>query len=44
MTFFRYNKDIDFIAEAVNIGCTYLQTLDELSAGNKQFKLAKTCR
>lgn len=36
-----HNKDIAFIVKAADVICAYLKTLEELSAGNKEFELAK---
>lgn len=37
----HHNKDITFIVKAADVICAYLKTLEELSAGNKEFELAK---
>ena len=34
-------EDITFIVKAADVICAYLKTLEELSAGNKEFELAK---
>lgn len=36
-----HNKDEAFIVKAADIICAYLKTLEELSAGNHEFELAK---
>ena len=36
-----HNKDITFIVKAADVICAYLKTLEELSAGNREFELAK---
>ena len=37
----HHDKDITFIVKAADVICAYLKTLEELSAGNKEFELAK---
>ncbi|MFB1036560.1 MAG: 5'-deoxynucleotidase [Sinobacterium sp.] len=37
----HHNKDAAFIVKAADVICAYLKTLEELSAGNKEFELAK---
>ena len=37
----HHDKDIKFIVKAADVICAYLKTLEELSAGNKEFELAK---
>ena len=37
----HHNKDVAFIVKAADVICAYLKTLEELSAGNKEFELAK---
>ena len=36
-----YNDDVAFIVKAADVICAYLKTLEELSAGNREFGLAK---
>lgn len=36
-----HSDDIAFIVKAADVICAYLKTLEELSAGNKEFELAK---
>jgi 5'-deoxynucleotidase len=36
-----HNKDVAFVVKAADVICAYLKTLEELSAGNKEFELAK---
>jgi len=37
----HHDKDIAFVVKAADVICAYLKTLEELSAGNKEFELAK---
>ena len=37
----HFDENIAFIVKAADVICAYLKTLEELSAGNKEFKLAK---
>ena len=37
----RHSKDEAFIVKAADVLCAYLKTLEELNAGNQEFKLAK---
>jgi 5'-deoxynucleotidase len=37
----HHEEDIAFIVKAADVICAYLKTLEELSAGNKEFELAK---
>jgi 5'-deoxynucleotidase len=37
----HHDEDIAFIVKAADVICAYLKTLEELSAGNKEFELAK---
>lgn len=37
----QHSKDEAFIVKAADVICAYLKTLEELSAGNKEFGLAK---
>lgn len=37
----HHDNDIAFIVKAADVICAYLKTLEELSAGNKEFELAK---
>lgn len=37
----HHNKDIAFVVKAADVICAYLKTLEELSAGNKEFEIAK---
>jgi 5'-deoxynucleotidase len=37
----HHDADIAFIVKAADVICAYLKTLEELSAGNKEFELAK---
>jgi 5'-deoxynucleotidase len=37
----HHDKDTAFIVKAADVICAYLKTLEELSAGNKEFELAK---
>jgi len=37
----NHSKDVTFIVKAADVICAYLKTLEELSAGNKEFELAK---
>jgi 5'-deoxynucleotidase len=36
-----HSDDIQFIVKAADVICAYLKTLEELSAGNREFELAK---
>ncbi|GAC14833.1 5'-deoxynucleotidase [Aliiglaciecola lipolytica] len=37
----RHSKDEAFIIKAADVICAYLKTLEELSAGNREFEIAK---
>lgn len=37
----HHNEDEAFVVKAADVICAYLKTLEELSAGNKEFELAK---
>ena len=37
----NHDKDIAFVVKAADVICAYLKTLEELSAGNKEFEIAK---
>ena len=37
----QHSEDEAFIVKAADVICAYLKTLEELSAGNKEFGLAK---
>ncbi|MFT5838466.1 MAG: 5'-deoxynucleotidase [Flavobacteriales bacterium] len=37
----QHDKDIAFVVKAADVICAYLKTLEELSAGNREFELAK---
>lgn len=37
----HHSKDIAFVVKAADVICAYLKTLEELSAGNKEFEIAK---
>lgn len=37
----KHSKDEAFIVKAADVLCAYLKTLEELNAGNQEFKLAK---
>ncbi len=37
----RHNEEERFLVKAADVICAYLKTLEELSAGNQEFKLAK---
>lgn len=36
-----HSEDVTFIVKAADVICAYLKTLEELSAGNREFELAK---